>query len=366
MASTQRERIFYNVQRHTAITFRHFAASWSYLEPVALLDQLSHAEDRRSHVRDSELCTHALTFRSEPHAHSPRAMSFNHVSLCIMEHATLGRSQEWLMRSSSGTRVRLHHCQPGFVRFVHSMHSRRLSRLSLRSRQLNGLDSLTQLLGLLQLEVCFLGPSSASGTGLSCVPTCHSTHTRQQNRKRLSTRFLSLHRCLSCPCLSPCLSLSCPSYPFPSCHSLVHCPSALTCQGSCAAQGHHRFSVPASTFARKHARLGKTHDLPREPLSGDHGKLPAPFPSQSPLGPPAGGLYLRQFCTVQCLSPRKQACHQGRVPSLYIFSHLVCGLKYLLRSAAVRLPSSPSYSSLSSRHASDPKRRGIEETRDRA
>ena len=118
------------------------------------------------------------------------------------------------MRSSSSTRVHLHHSQPGFVRFVHSVHSRRTSRMSLRSRQMSGFDSLLQLLGLLQLEVCFLGPFAAFGTGLSCVSTCHSTHTRQQNRIRLSTRFLSLNRCLSCPCLSHCLALSCPSYPF--------------------------------------------------------------------------------------------------------------------------------------------------------
>ena len=121
------------------------------------------------------------------------------------------------MRSSSGTRVRLHHCQPGFARFVHAMHSRRLPRKNLRSRQMIGCGSLLQLLELLQLEVGFLGPSSASGTVLSCVSTCHSTHTRQQHRNHLSTRFLSLHRCLSCPWLSPCLSLSCPSHPFPSC-----------------------------------------------------------------------------------------------------------------------------------------------------
>ena len=79
------------------------------------------------------------------------------------------------------------------------MHSRRISRMSLRSRQARGFDSLLQLFELLQSEVCFLGPFSATGTGLSCLSTCHSTHSHQQNRNRLSTRFLSLHRCLSCP-----------------------------------------------------------------------------------------------------------------------------------------------------------------------
>ena len=46
---------------------------------------------------------------------------------------------------------------------------------------------------------------SASSTGLSCVPT------RQENRNRLSTRFLSFHRCLSCPCP---FSLPFPFLPF--------------------------------------------------------------------------------------------------------------------------------------------------------
>ena len=118
-SGVHQERIFHNVQRHAALTFRHFAASWSCLEPVALFDQLSRAEDRRSHVRDSELCTHTLTFRSEPHVHSPRAMSFDLVSLCITEQPPLTDSQRssWT-RSSSGTSVHLHHyCQPEFRAF---------------------------------------------------------------------------------------------------------------------------------------------------------------------------------------------------------------------------------------------------------
>ena len=64
--------------------------------------------------------------------------------------------------------------------------------------------------------------------------------------------------------------------------------------------------MPASTLARKQARHNKTHDLPREPISRDHGRLLARAPSQPQLGPPVGGLHLRQFCTVQRLSPRKQ------------------------------------------------------------
>ena len=100
-----------------------------------------------------------------------------------------------------------------------------------------------------------------------------------------------------------------------SCLSPAQYPSALTCQESCAAQGHHRFSVPASTLARKHARLGKTHELRREPLSGDQGWLLARVPSQSLLEPPAGGLHLRQSCPVQRLSPKK---HVTKVASLAV------------------------------------------------
>ena len=118
------------------------------------------------------------------------------------------------MRSSSGTRVHVHHCQPRFVRFVHSVHSRRISRLSLRSRQTNGLDSLIQLLGLLQLEVCFLGSYSASNNGLYCASTCHSTRTRQQNKHRMSTCFFSVHCCLTFPLpFSLCFPLL-PVFPF--------------------------------------------------------------------------------------------------------------------------------------------------------
>ena len=135
-------------------------------------------------------------------------------------------------------------------------------------------------------------------------------------------------------------------------------PSALTCQGSCAAQGHHRFSVPASTLAREHARLGKTHDLPRETLSGDHGRLLARAPSQSLLGPPAGGPHMRQFCNCATSFTQEASMSPRSRPSLYIFPYLVRGSRIPFTSAAVRFPPLPSYSSLSTRHASNPKRRG--------
>ena len=123
--------------------------------------------------------------------------------------------EEQLLRSSLGTRVHLHRCQPGCARFVHSVRSRQVSRMSHHSRQTNGFDSLLQLHENLQLEVCSLGPSSASDTGHASVSTCHSTrtHSSAKERNRLSPCFLSAHCCLPCPCLSPCLSLSCPSCP---------------------------------------------------------------------------------------------------------------------------------------------------------
>ena len=159
------------------------------------------------------------------------------------------------MRSSSGTRVHLHRCQPGLVRFVHSVRSRQISRVSHRSRQTNGFDSLLQLLGLFQLEICSLGPSSAStdiflASSLTTVPAlaCKIGIVCLRVSVRLSVVCLALAFLLAS-------SLSCP---FPSCLSPAQYPSAQTCQVSCAAKSNHRFSVPASTLAREHARLGET------------------------------------------------------------------------------------------------------------
>ena len=64
------------------------------------------------------------------------------------------------------------------------------------------------------------------------------------------------------------------------CPSLALCPSAPTCLESCAAKDQRRFCVPVSTIARTHARLGRSRDFPREPLSRDHGKLLASVASQ--------------------------------------------------------------------------------------
>ena len=57
--------------------------------------------------------------------------------------------------------------------------------------------------------------------------------------------------------------------------------------------------------------LGKTHDWPKEPFSGDHGKLLARVPAQSPLEPLAGGLHMRQ-CTVQLVDLPSQSLAPNR------------------------------------------------------
>ena len=77
------------------------------------------------------------------------------------------------------------------TRFVHTKHLE-----SIVLARLIGSDSPSQPIESSRPEVCLLGPSSASCTGPSCVPTC------QQSKSHLSGHFLSLHRSLSCHCLS--------------------------------------------------------------------------------------------------------------------------------------------------------------------
>ena len=115
--------------------------------------------------------------------------------------------------------------------------------------------------------------------------------------------------------LSPCLYLYCTSNPFS--FLPFSCPTSLGADVSGATR--RRISVPVSTLAQTHARFGKTRDLPRQPFSGDHGKLLVRIPSRSPPEPSAGGLHLRQLCSVQTsfsqeanMSPRSRlflTCH---------------------------------------------------------
>ena len=121
--------------------------------------------------------------------------------------------------------------------------------------------------------------------------------------------------------------------------------------------------MPVSVFARTRAKFDKSFDLPRERLSRDHGGLLARVPLRLPPERLFGKVRLRQFCTGPRLSPRMQACRQGRVPHCTSFPYLHV---MPLRSAATRFPPSSSYSSLSTRHASSPGRRGTGGTREGA
>ena len=120
----------------------------------------------------------------------------------------------------------------------HSLH--RLRHCVHRLVEMIGLDILMQTLELSQPEVCFLGPSSAGN--------------------RLSTLSLSHHRCLSCLCLFPRLSIS---FPSPSRLALARCPLVQTNQEPCAAHRRRSISVLVSTLAHMHSSLRKTYDLPR-------------------------------------------------------------------------------------------------------
>ena len=133
------------------------------------------------------------------------------------------------------------------------MRSQQTSRMNHRQAETVGCDSLLYLFELLQLEVCFLGLSSASCAGLSCVTTCQHHWNRSFRFTVVFLVFAFLLAFLFVALVTLFLSSL----------SLARCPSVLTCQGSCAAQGRRRFSVPVSTLARAHAKFGTTHDLRR-------------------------------------------------------------------------------------------------------
>ena len=86
-------------------------------------------------------------------------MSFDRVSLRIIERATLGRSQRW--SGCEAFRANVFVCtavnQDSCVPSTRRAHSK-ISRMHLRLAETIELDALLQLLELLQLEVCSLGP----------------------------------------------------------------------------------------------------------------------------------------------------------------------------------------------------------------
>ena len=153
--------------------------------------------------------------------------------------------------------------------------------------------------------------------------------------------------------------------PFPQCLSFAQYPSALTCQESCAAQGHHRFLCqrPLSHVSR--------HGLVRLAIcQGNHFQEITVgcwrvFHHSRYLD------RLLEVCTAAILNCATSFSQEASMsprsrPSLCIFSHLARGLRIPLKSTSVRFPPLPSYSSLSTRHANNPKRRGTKGTRDRA
>ena len=79
------------------------------------------------------------------------------------------------------------------------------------------------------------GPTLASKVGIVCP--------------RITFRFTVVSLALACLLAFPFLAL------LPSGLCLARCPSALTSQGPCAAQGRRGFSVPMSTLASWHASL---------------------------------------------------------------------------------------------------------------
>ena len=214
------------------------------------------------------------------------------------------------MQSPSGKRVRLCHYRPGFAHSVHSILPHRICIESFHQLEMIRPDSLLHPLELLP-EAYLLDLSSASCTETSCDPTCHSTRTHQQKKKN----------CLFLRCTTVSLAIAF-LLPFPFLAFLtfslgdLHLPDVHRCRRVWSRVRPKIVVVsflPVSTLARTQARLGKSHDVLTEPLSRDHGKLLARVPSQSVLGPSAGGLHLRKICTAQRLSPGKRACHQGRI-----------------------------------------------------
>ena len=134
-----------------------------------------------------------------------------------------------------------------------------------------------------------------------------TTHTRQQLVTRLSTHFLSFHRGLAYLCIvSPCLSFL-PFLLFHSCLPLCRMSIGADVSGPmCRPKSSYVLCARVSTLARTHARLRKSHDLPREQLSGDHGNLVSYVPSRLP---PEPFLILKEVDGTSCARSRARREH---------------------------------------------------------
>ena len=184
-------------------------------------------------------------------------------------------------------------------------------RTSLRSRQMNGFESLLQLLGLLQLGglllwsfFCFghwaflclhLPPTLASRTGIICPRVFLSLLTFL-----LAFPFLAL------------LTLSPRAFHLPDIHRRRsvrgRVPPRIVKGSLCQPPLSH---VSAQGLVILTVFQGNQF----QEITVGCWRV---FPSQSPLGPLAGGLHLRHCCSVQRLSPTKRACH--RVPRCTSFA----------------------------------------------
>ena len=223
------------------------------------------------------------------------------------------------MRNPSGKRVRLRH-RPGFAHSVLSrknLHLRRLVHLT----KMIGLDSPSQVLAL----------------RLLVIPL------------RFTVVSLPLAFLLSFPlsCLSCLACLSLGALHLPVVH-LCQCPE------SCVAQ------IVASSVCKCHLSHVRTQGLISFALCpGNHFQeitvsCWCMFHHNCYLDS------LLEVCVSEATrycatSFRQEASRSTRSrPSLYIFSHLARGLRMPLKSAAVRFPSLPSYSSFTTRHGSRP------------
>ena len=164
--------------------------------------------------------------------------------------------------------------------------------------------------------------------------------------------------------VSPCLYILLPFLPFlRSCLSLVRRPLALTCQGP--------FDV-GSLCQCPLSRTDARQVLVRLAIcQGNHFqemtvKCWCVFPHGRNLNRLPEALHLRQLCTAQRLSPRKQRCHQGRVSSsLFVSFHLAFVLRIPLKSATVRFPPLPYTLFLEHSPCLKPQSRRTSETREK-
>ena len=255
------------------------------------------------------------------------------------------------MQSPSGKRVDLHRCQPGSSRCVHLTRLRQtivFARLHLTHR----LNLLKRGGGKFNSLVLRLLPAP----GLLVSPLATVPTLRQRNESLLSGHFYSLDPYLACLCLFPLPFLCLLLHPFSDTFHLP-CHEPRAAQIAMGSQCQRPFShVRAQGWVSLTART----TFKRSRWAAGACYITVATWTVCWRSATAANTYCAtSFSQEASMSPRPR-------PSMCIFFHLARGLRIPLKSAAVRFPPSPSYSSLSTRHASNPKRRGTKETRDSA